>query len=300
MSKPIATEYRPHVCAFVDILGFSELVRSIPQKPARFDRILATLKELKARTQTPKHDDGSRCFHTRKVTAFSDSIVISYPILECGAARALCRDLVWLARSLLVQRILVRGAVAAGNLYDNEGIVFGDALIEAHRLESTVAIYPRIILQDAVLKADRWLKNAPALHSQLDDHEPMSIDRDADGVSFLNPLDSGFWSVDFPAPTSSSCFLKTVRKNFITLHEEAEAEKPRQPGTLAKLAWLANLFNRSLKKAKSYQEQVQEGQVVTNSTLPPRDEDFGSIESIECEDWVILPLAENGEASRHL
>jgi hypothetical protein len=281
----------------VDILGFSDIIASIPQKPERFQQILSILTALKERTETTKHDDGKVILHNRKATSFSDSIVISYPVLEWGAGRALCRDLVWLARALLMQGILIRGAVTIGSLYHSDGIVFGDALIEAHILETRVAIYPRIVLQDAVLESNAWLKDAPAFCSGIPAEEPESSQRDADGVWFLNPLQFGSWSVDF-AGVSPSTFLNTVRQRILEKYDDAN--KRKRPEILVKLTWLAKQFNESLENARKYQGAVRAGKIRANYPLPHKDEDFATIQEIQWQEWMVLPLSQNSDATRYL
>jgi hypothetical protein len=49
-----------------------------------------------------------------------------------------------LARTLPERGFLIRGAVANGRLY--QSTVFGDGLVRAYHIESTVAKYPRIMI----------------------------------------------------------------------------------------------------------------------------------------------------------
>lgn len=297
MPNQAADEYRPHLCAFVDILGFSEWVRSISATPEKLRQLLPVLQELKARTITKRHDDDKVCHHDRKITAFSDSIVISYPVFGPNPTQSICMDLIWLARRLLEQGFLTRGAVAAGNLYHRDGIVFGDAFLEAYRLEREIAIHPRIIVQDEVLEAGKWLKDAPVFHSQLGDvDEPMSCDRDSDGIRFLNPLKTGFWSVDFL--TSPAAFLRTVRE--VILKQYREAEQKRQSSALVKLAWMANHFNEALAQTKRHQGGVRKGLNTSNSPEPKSDNDTCDINEIEWQRWTLLPLSENAELTRRM
>lgn len=46
---------------------------------------------------------------------------------------------------------LIRGAITEGKFYKNETFVFGKALVEAVNIEESIAIYPRIILQDSLI-----------------------------------------------------------------------------------------------------------------------------------------------------
>lgn len=54
-------------------------------------------------------------------------------------------------RMLRLER-LVRGGIAVGDVYHREGKVFGPAMIHAYKLESTCAIYPRVILQPEIVE----------------------------------------------------------------------------------------------------------------------------------------------------
>lgn len=51
----------------------------------------------------------------------------------------------------------VRGSITVGNLYIDENFVYGKALNNAYRLESKIAIYPRIIIDPNV--KDEFLQN---------------------------------------------------------------------------------------------------------------------------------------------
>lgn len=59
------------------------------------------------------------------------------------------------------------------NLFHSEGVVFGEGMIDAHRLENRVAIYPRVVLSSRIL-------------SKLDGNLPSRLLRDFDGIWHLN------------------------------------------------------------------------------------------------------------------
>jgi len=63
-----------------------------------------------------------------------------------GVTCALCLD-------LLRQGVLTRGGITKGLLYHSSNIAFGPALIEAYRLESEVAVYPRVVLDPTLTKS---------------------------------------------------------------------------------------------------------------------------------------------------
>ncbi len=53
---------------------------------------------------------------------------------------------------LLKYKILIRGAITSGKLYHNNGVLFGEALVNAYNMEKDKACYPRIIYDEALLK----------------------------------------------------------------------------------------------------------------------------------------------------
>ena len=56
-----------------------------------------------------------------------------------------------LTHALLDKGYLIRGAVVKGHLYHDNLSVFGDALVRAYVMESTVARFPRIVLSRDVV-----------------------------------------------------------------------------------------------------------------------------------------------------
>lgn len=82
----------------------------------------------------------------KQVTAFSDSIVISYDTSMPGGGFHVLMDLVYICNDLLGIGIPVRGGVTVGQLIHDERKCFGPAMVEAYLMESQAAIYPRIII----------------------------------------------------------------------------------------------------------------------------------------------------------
>ena len=86
---------------------------------------------------------------------FQITFFISYPLAASEESEAapdsLLSPLIELvqdiARWSLLSGFLIRGGITIGKLYHNatQGVVFGEALVEAYNLESKDAIYPRVI-----------------------------------------------------------------------------------------------------------------------------------------------------------
>ena len=94
-----------------------------------------------------------------EVSTFSDNIVISYPLASMTKELSphsvpifvLSQTLLSiLASQALRLGFLLRGGAAIGRLYHDSGVIFGDALVEAYRLESQIAIYRRVILSPGI------------------------------------------------------------------------------------------------------------------------------------------------------
>jgi len=80
----------------------------------------------------------------------------------------------------------VRGGVDFGPVFLDDRCIFGKAHLEAYRLESKVAIYPRIAVSDAVLKQVKGQLGYYSKNARTPHEDEILIDKD--GVAFLNYL----------------------------------------------------------------------------------------------------------------
>jgi hypothetical protein len=48
--------------------------------------------------------------------------------------------------------VLVRGGFAFGQLHHDKGVVFGEAMVEANRIEKSEAIYPRVLVSERIIE----------------------------------------------------------------------------------------------------------------------------------------------------
>jgi hypothetical protein len=135
--------YAHRVVAFIDILGFKELIFR-----GREAEVFAALKLAKESETGHFHNAPEM-----RLTAFSDSIVISDKVGEGFGYPRLLHFTSYLIWQLLEVGVLTRGGIGHGHLHHENGIVFGPALIEAYELESKQAIYPRVLVPDSVRDA---------------------------------------------------------------------------------------------------------------------------------------------------
>ena len=175
-------KYDERLVAFIDILGFKEIVKQSEKDSSRIELIYSVLSYLK-NWEVPKkwnlkfveieedaQKKGIERFDIRNKTnstSFSDSIVVSVKVENDinEVASTLIVNLAYIGAILFEQGILFRGGLTIGNIiHDEHGTVFGQGLIDAYKLESNNSKYPRIILSDKLLIIERKIER---LHTLL-------------------------------------------------------------------------------------------------------------------------------------
>lgn len=154
--------YEDRFCLFLDILGFRDLVNdsvkvNTTERNVQASEIFFSLNEI---ADTLNYGNvmfmskGKLVESTRKVSQFSDSIVVSYSTQEVSGLVDILYDVLLLQLVLVRRGLLVRGSVTRGQLYHESDFVFGPALNEAVELEK-LAMYPRVVIdQDLLVGAD--------------------------------------------------------------------------------------------------------------------------------------------------
>lgn len=171
MNTNIDLSYKTGIVAFIDILGFKEIVKKSERSPRLLNTIYQSLEFLKKRELPDKwnlqlieiEEDAQKRniidFNIAERTyssAFSDSIVISVIVDDNNineSLSTLLANLAFVGSKFIMDGILIRGGITIGKIIHNEkGIVFGQGLIDAYYLESRAARYPRIILSDKLIE----------------------------------------------------------------------------------------------------------------------------------------------------
>lgn len=162
--------YQTGIVAFIDILGFKEIVRKSERSPRLLKTIYESLGFLKKRELPEKWnlqlveieedaqkrgiEDFDIAYRTFS-SAFSDSIVVSVIIDDKkihASFSTLLTNLAFVGSKFIMDGILIRGGITIGKIIHTEtGIVFGQGLIDAFNLETRSAKYPRTILSDKLI-----------------------------------------------------------------------------------------------------------------------------------------------------
>jgi hypothetical protein len=179
--------YSKELLTYIDILGFSDLIKESITTPSKIAEIEALLEQLIQIGDTarrhPKHS-GQRFGSFN----FSDLIVRSTSI-ESGMVwhDVVDWELFYLAdqqMNLATQGVLLRGGISIGDIYvsaetrGSKRILFGPALVRSYKLESNYAIYPRIVIDRALIVEAEERGLMPVIGD--------FIRRGEDGVYFLD------------------------------------------------------------------------------------------------------------------
>jgi len=116
---------------------------------------------------------------------FSDNICVAIPVSENeNNITELCYSILTFAqiiyKSAIDKKLLVRGGIAYGDLYIDENMVYGEALINAYILESKIAKYPRIVISNDFIKL---------LHNEYNEEYELDFDN-LYCIKFLNHINN--------------------------------------------------------------------------------------------------------------
>lgn len=184
------------IVAFIDILGFKEIVKANDKSKDNF--LLYQLKDalqqsfnksiivmeqwLSAIDKIENKNFASKL----KYRQFSDNLYFSFDYNDDKSDYELAVYLItmmsaYYQRIMLSKNFYVRGGIADGKNYFDEHIIFSGALIKAYEFETKTAKYPRIIIDKKILKSlpkDNFIKKVL----------PNIFVKDWAGLVFLNPF----------------------------------------------------------------------------------------------------------------
>ena len=195
-------EYTNGDVAFIDILGFSNLVSN--------EQSADKVKDLFEFVEKFQYLFNSSPELNTNVAFFSDSIILS----TNNQARDNLDMLfwaIWIAESYLYKytHLFFRGGITKGLYYHKGSTAFGPAVVNSYQLENQ-AIYSRILIEDEIV-------------SNMDE-VPVTIMRDTDGKYCFNPYSIGLFrnTPDGTKPTKQQ-FIESIRQERELLLEAINA-----------------------------------------------------------------------------
>jgi len=239
--KPV---HRLSYCAFLDVLGFSERIRSsykdktanklLQEFHAIFDRRINRLKS--------EVDESLLYFKS-----FSDNVLLAHPRFSEDMESEL-GFILWSISEyqfeMASKGFFIRGGLSVGPLFVDDNSVYGEALIDAYELESKVAVNPIVILCKNTMKLVD--KHIGYYHGEVAP-QVRHVLVNADGRYFINYLSECIVETDDGEELDS----KSLKKHKEQI-EHALIQYAAQPAVFAKFSWLATYHNYFCDSVSSY------------------------------------------------
>ena len=218
--------YQKRIVAFIDVLGFSEIIFSSNQKPIElyFSYLEESLQEMTTKNKLDFY-------------YISDSIIIS-ALDEKENLLKIVDSIRVIQAQLLSKKILVRGGISVGDLCldKTKNIIVGPALVKSYKLEG-LAKTPRIIIDRELIKYLNFTSTSEFINyfHRPDLHRIINLDAD------------NFLYVDYIS------YFCTRRQNFTTKKAMENVYELLQSSFfsnshLEKYSWVAIKIIRELEK----------------------------------------------------
>lgn len=235
-------KYKDAIVAFYDILGFGNYVEINKVDPQKvhdlFERIASSAKFGKHQTK----DYDQRFIH------FSDTFVRTTPIFDekgepigFGSLFNEILSAIHIQINLIATgEIFLRGSITHGKIQHSTTEIFGPALVAAYKLETEIAVFPRIIVDPETLKAMRDTGIFCRMGQDSTTNRIFCED-------LLRQGDDGIWFVDYLHHAVSELGNDEDYLQFLGEHKEAiiqQAEKAEKISRVShKYTWLAKYHN---------------------------------------------------------
>lgn len=172
-------------CMFLDVLGFQAIIERATSLGTA-DNLLSEFYSVHSKSSKYWKHRGANWAYK----CFTDNVVFGCPPLADnpeGDFGAVFNTAGFHQLEMTLAGFFIRGGMTFGPLHMSDNFVFGKALIDAYNLESKTANFPRIILDEQVMKEVYEHFSAYTYIKQSPHDEAIFVDED--GQFFLNYLD---------------------------------------------------------------------------------------------------------------
>jgi hypothetical protein len=226
----IPRPYKDRIVGYLDILGWSELLRASEETPGRLHPVMRAAVNLVAARQTAEAL-GAKALQAMdlKASQFSDCFVVSAYPGRCGhltGEQTVAMQLEVTTGLLLRAGIYTRGALVRGGLFHDKDLLFGPALVRAYKIERDVSRFPRIVVDRDVVRV-------------LD---PSTVRLDYDGLTYLHAL-------RYVRKAELHRLARVVRKRIGRDHDKLEL--------LTKHTWMWRYLGETLRSEGSASSQAK-------------------------------------------
>ena len=215
----MAIELKQYLVAFIDLLGFSSMVAHDCETPNGEQKYIESLYDCHMETRGLKVDHPEL-----QLIQFSDSVVFALPysIDNYISIVSVISDYQY---NLLRKGILCRGGVSYGKHFFTEDFLFSNGMIEAYRLESQVALSPRV-----VISSDLFELVKPNLEAQ-ETSVPLLFEQD------------GLWFIHYLSARDSA-------ETWEAISTVIPSELSKSSSIRSKQIWLIDYYNHSFPEEK--------------------------------------------------
>lgn len=214
----MAIELKEYIVAFIDLLGFSAMVQHDCERPNQDHRYIEALYAIHLKTKKLK-----KTISGLEITQFSDSVVLAIPYSQANYITVV--DVISNYQyELLDSGILCRGGVSYGKHFSTEDFLFSNGMIDAYKIESTIASTPRVIISKELIDLVY-----PASDLPINEH----LILESDGLHFINYMKNG------NATDSWAAICKSIPNQL-----------SKNPSIRSKQIWLIDYYNHQFPESK--------------------------------------------------
>lgn len=236
-----------YLVVFIDVLGTKEIISQNSEDAlndihAAYDEAIGLFRMIRDKYQMITYIQGM------KYKIFSDNIILALPARK-DSKRMICALSILcsiIQISFLKRELLTRGGIAFGSFFCDDVMVWGNALVSAYKLESSEAIYPRIVLDNNLLGFSEY--------SESDFHQIIRKDK-VDGryfVNYLNDLIKDLWLF--------ICSLEDFEMEYLgkaQLYDKKTSPHNGHRNAVEKVQWYINYSNERLKECRLNTNSLQ-------------------------------------------
>jgi hypothetical protein len=264
-------KYEKRIIAFIDILGFRELIKDSEKNPGTLEKIHEiinyfknwekpeswNLKTIEIEEDAQKKGLANFDLSNKSTcTCFSDSIIVSIKISD-GDINAILSTLIanisYIGSYIIQKGILFRGAITIGNIiHQDNGIILGQGFIDAYNLESKLAIFPRIVVADRLISELNY--PLEAIRNRYPYHQYLT--RDKDGCIGFNQLK--YFEVVQTWTEMKEDILKDALDKTRKVIIEGLDYSFELPSVHSKYQWLKNEYNSLIILTDNIKQPIKE------------------------------------------
>jgi hypothetical protein len=244
--------YETGILSYLDILGFRDLIDESERDPATIEKIAHILAQFEQQFTTGGRvavDDNNMPVRLSHFHNFSDLMLrVTLMYAEDDLVQLLNWELLTLAHRqltiLLSDGTLVRGAVTLDRVYCKDKFIFGPAVVNGYLMEQGLAVHPRIILDDKLMKQASIGKS----DSQLQRHYFTHGD---DGIPFVDYLCGVYWDIHIGLVQSTIAPYTVVEQHRNIVLAKLDSMDNRDMKRKAKVWWMWQYHNAAITRLQA-------------------------------------------------